>query len=229
MKNKKQYAGQLNTILFFVLFFGVFSLTRAANPELIVTWRAANFYPISYTGKAIPSYGTKIYFVVEGIQDGKLLDLSRANIEWRKNGERIRGGDGQKEAMVVFNKNDETSFVSVAVTANGTTVIKNVSVPVIEPQLILEVPYLNMTVAKNADVAITATPYFFNAQTINDFSFSWIVNGIKKGTGSNNKLILNTGSPNTDSDSIVNISGYAQNKRSLLEIKKTQTRLFISK
>lgn len=227
MKNKKQSTKRLNIIIFFVLFFSAFSLSNAGNPELIVTWKADNFYPTSYTGKALPSYGTKIYLAVEAIQDGKLLDISKLIIEWRKNGERIRKGEGQKEAMVVFSNTDRTNFVSVSVLLNGTLIEKSVSIPITEPRLVIEIPYKDLTAPKNSDIAITATPYFFNASSLNDFSFSWNINGIKKGTGTNNKLILNTGNPNSPSDSVVTILGYAQNKKSLLEIKKTQAKLFI--
>ena len=228
MKKKKHFGTPLNIIVFFVLFFGIFASSHAGNPELIVTWKADNFYPTSYTGKAIPSYGTKTSFAVEAIQDGKLLDISKSTIEWRKNGERIKKGEGQKEALVIFSNTDRTSFVSVSVLINGTSIEKSISIPITEPRLVIEIPYKNLTAPKNSDISITATPYFFNATSLNDFSFSWNINGIKKGTGTNNKLTLNTGNPSSQSDSVVTILGYAQNKKSLLEIKKTQAKLFIS-
>lgn len=219
-----------NIIIGFLIGFFVFLLSfsvKAADPELIVTWKADNFYPTSYTGKAIPSYGTKIYLSVEAIQDGKLLDIKKSTIEWRKNGERIRKGEGEKEAVLVFSENDRTNFVSVSVDINNTQIQKSITIPTTEPKLILEVPYLNNIVPKNTDISITAVPYFFNAKTFDDFNFSWQIGLLKKGTGSNNKIIINTGNPSTVSDGAVTVAGYAQNKISLLEIIKTQTKIFI--
>jgi hypothetical protein len=228
MKNKKQFVGQLNTIIiFFVLFFGVFSFSHAGNPELIVTWRADNFYPTTYVGKAIPSFGTKIYVAVEAFQDGKLLDISKSVIEWRKNRERVQQGVGQKETIVVFSENDATNFISVSVEWNGGTIEKSITIPVAKPKLILELPYVNGVVPKNTDIAITATPYFFNAKSFSDLSFSWQIGALKRGTGSDNKIIINTGNPSVATDRIVTINGYVQNRRSLLEIIKTQTKMII--
>ncbi|MFA5870523.1 MAG: hypothetical protein WC842_01370 [Candidatus Paceibacterota bacterium] len=228
MKNKKQFVGQLNTtIIFFVLFFGFFSSSYAGNPELIVTWRADNFYPTTYVGKAIPSSGTKIYVAIEAFQDGKLLDISKSVIEWRKNRERIQQGMGQKETIVVFNENDETNFVSVSVGWNGGSLEKSITIPVAKPRLILELPYVNGVVPKNTDIAITAMPYFFNAKSFSDLSFSWQIGALKRGTGSDNKIIINTGNPSVAIDRIVTINGYIQNRRSLLEITRTQTKMII--
>ncbi len=230
MKNKNKTGKPHKTLFLFVfsiLFFSGLSFVRAADPELIITWKADNFYPASYAGKAIPSFGTKVYFAVEAIQDGKLLDISKALIEWRKNGERIRRGEGQKEALVVFNETDQTSFVSASVSFGEKTIEKNVSIPIISPKLVLEIPYLNNVVPKNTDISILAMPYFFNAKSFNDFSFSWQIGGLKKGTGSDNKIIINTGNPRIGTDQLVTISGYIQNKRSLMEIVKTQAKLFI--
>lgn len=228
MRNKKQFIKQLNTtIVFFVLFFGVFSSSHAGNPELIVTWKADNFYPTTYTGKAIPSFGTKIYVAVEAFQDGKLLDISKSVIEWRKNRERIQQGMGQKETVVVFSENDEINFVSVSVKWNGGSIEKNITIPVAKPKLILELPYANSTVQKNTDISITATPYFFNAKSFSDLSFSWQIGALKRGTGSDNKIIINTGNPSIASERIVTINGYVQNRRSLLEIIKTQTKMIV--
>jgi len=227
MKNRKQSAEKYNIVVFFVLFFSIFSLANAGNPELVVTWKADNFFPTTYKGKAIPSYGTKIYIAVEAFQDGKLLDLSKAAIEWRKNGERIQQGTGQKEAIAVFNETDETNFVSVSVKLDNQSMEKSIIIPTTKPKLVLELPYVNGVVPKNTDVSITAVPYFFNAKSFDDFSFSWQIGALKKGTGSDNKLIINTGNPIIATDRTVTINGYIQNRKSLLEIIKTQKRMII--
>ncbi|RJQ30124.1 hypothetical protein C4565_00965 [Candidatus Parcubacteria bacterium] len=229
MKNKKKLNMRHNLFLltFVCLFFGFFLSTNAANPELIVTWKADNFFPTSYIGKAVPSYGTKVYLAVEAVQNGTLLDVSNSTIEWRKNGERIRKGTGEKEAMVVFSETDRTNFVSVSVDWNGVLIQKSITIPTTEPKLILEIPYINNVVPKNSDISITAVPYFFNTKSFEDLSFSWQIGLLKKGTGSNNKITINTGNPSTTSNNSVSITGYVQNKKSLLEIIKTQTKIFI--
>ncbi|MFA6992740.1 MAG: hypothetical protein WC269_05715, partial [Candidatus Gracilibacteria bacterium] len=160
-------------------------------------------------------------------QDGKLLDVSKSIIEWRKNRERIQQGTGQKETVVVFSENDATNFISVSVEWNGGTIEKSITIPVTKPKLILELPYANSVVPKNTDISITATPYFFNAKSFNDLSFSWQIGALKRGTGSDNKIIINTGNPSVTTDRIVTINGYVQNRRSLLEIIKTQTKMII--
>jgi len=230
MKNKNKLGRQHKIFFLFVfstLFFSGLSFVHAADPELVITWKADNFYPTSYTGKALPSVGTKVYLAIEAVQDGKFLDLSKTLIEWRKNGERIRKGEGQKEALVVFNETDQTSFVSVSVSLGEKTIEKNILIPVVSPKLVLEVPYLNNAVPKNTNISVLAMPYFFNAKSLNDFSFSWQIGGLKRGTGSDNKIIINTGNPSIAANQLITINGYIQNKRSLMEIVKTQTKIFI--
>lgn len=175
----------------------------------------------------MPSFGTKIYLALEAIRDGKLLDLSSTPIEWRKNGDLIKRGSGQNEAVVSFSETDATGFVSVSATFEDKTIQKSISIPVTDPKLVLEIPFYKNIVPKNTDISILAMPYFFNTTSFNDFSFSWQVGALKKGTGTNNKITINTGNPSVAIDKTVLISGYIQNKHSLMEIVKTQKKIII--
>ncbi len=222
---------QLTTILAFafVLFIALHSFAYAAGaPALIITWKADNYYPINFEGRALPSPTTPVTVSVEGAVDGKLIDLSKADISWYKDGDRFDVGSGLKETS--FNAEDTDAgshFIRVVAVINGVSAEQTIRIPVVSPVAVLEVPYPNKVVPAGTVANLVSVPYFFNASSITDFIFSWQIADLKQNTGSDNVLAINVGTPYTDDQRTVTVNSYIQNRNNPFEIVKLLTDIFV--
>ncbi len=200
----------------------------AGAPQLTITWRADNYTPNDFEGRVLPSPNTPVTVSVEATIDGKLADLSKANIAWYKDGERFDFGPGLKETTFTASETDAGShFVRATVSVNGATAEQTLRVPVVRPTAVLEVPYPDRAVPAESVANLTSVPYFFNASVITDFVFSWASGDLKQNSGSDNVLALKVGTPYTDSQRTVTVNSYIQNRKDPFEIVKLATDIFI--
>ncbi len=222
---------QFTTIITLALALFIALLTSAhaaGTPQLIITWKANNYYPINFEGRALPSPTTPVTVSVEGTVDGKLIDLSKTDISWYKDGDRFDIGTGLKETS--FNAEDTDAgshFIRVAATINGAPAEQTVRIPVVTPVAVLEVPYPDKTVPAGSVANLVSVPYFFNAASITDFIFSWQIGDLKQNTGSDNLLAVNVGTPYTDDQRTVTVNSYIQNRNNPFEIVKLLTEIFV--
>lgn len=220
-----------HTTSFLTLALFIVLLTSAhavGAPQLIITWKANNYYPINFEGRALPTPTTPITVSVEATIDGKLIDLSKSDISWFKDGKRFDFGTGLKESSFNAEETDVGShFIRVAVLISGATIEQTIKIPVVGPILVLEVPYLDRTIPEATTANLVSVPYFFNATSINDFIFSWQVGDLKQNTGSDNALAVNVGTPYTEDQRTVTVNSYIQNRNNPFEIVKLITDIFV--
>lgn len=216
-------------VIFFVVIaacFGFFYTTHsqtAPQREIILSWRALNFFPANFEGKALASPFSPILVGVEVVENGKFVDVSKDQILWRLDNKFLQSGIGLKEVIFRTQKNNgDFHIVQVSIGKNGDGGEESMLIPVSSQAIVVELPYQGNSIAPDVENTIKAIPYFFNIQTLNELSFFWQINSIKKGGNSNNTLILKTGVPQVKSQNIIEITASAQNNENPLEFAKTK-------
>ncbi len=194
--------------------------------RVLLSWQANNFYPADYPGKALATRNTPVTAAVEVLQNGKLVDLSRAEITWYVDEKSQGRAEGLKE--IIFTVGGAVGgghFVRVNIRLGEDTFEGSIRVPISNPIVVLETPYPDGLVKNGTKPEITAVPYFFNTRVFEDLTFFWQVGGGEiKNSGNDNKLILNLGY--VPAGEIIQITGIAQNTNNLLlEVATSRVRL----
>jgi len=151
----------------------------AATPQFLITWKTTGSYiPPGYQGKALPTYGSNITASFELISNGKLADLSGQTIYWYLNSTLLGGGVGaQSITFPPLGAAPNIMTLEVDIPSyNGNYLINTVSVPMVQPQTVIDAPFPNGQFSSNP-VTVTAIPYFFNIASPNNLSYAWSVNG----------------------------------------------------
>jgi len=212
------------------LFIGCQSLVAGAQTpaQVLLTWRANNFYPADYQGRALATPKTPVSVAAEVLKNNKLVDVSKANFTWFVDEKLLTSGAGLKEVVFTVSKAPgDSHFVRVSIDLNGEVLGTATRVPVAKPLLVLEAPYPNALVKAGSRAVIEAIPYFFNIPALQNLVFSWQVgNGEQKESGSDNELVLNVGSPPAGAETIT-IFGSVRNVNDLLEFASDRIRLII--
>jgi len=235
-KNKKTFLIILSIYAFFSLSdLALAQVTQTTTEKiansLIINWQANNFAPSTYQGKLLPTNGSIVSLSILGKIGNKIMDLSDALIMWYLDEEFLTGGLGQTDIQFKVTKTANNFYlIKVNVTLpqqNGSSQFfsQGVRIPIANPQTVINVPYAS--IQSNTPVFISAVPYFFNIQSINDLSFDWeIITPIEtQKVKGDNKIIINTneylkGKP-------INISLKTQNTKSLFEFSKSQITIYV--
>lgn len=197
--------------------------------QTIITWQANNFYPANYSGKPLATPATPISVSVEVAVDGKLIDLSRAEIIWYADNEVIGRGLGVKETTWSGKKTKgDDYFVRVSIKLDGRKFENSTRIPATKPLIVVESSNPYGFVRTNSQNSLQIIPYFFNVASLEELNFSWRINQKQVG-GNDNQLIIKTSEPQTSNQSVVEVNASAQNRRNLLETASAKTKLTILK
>jgi len=197
---------------------------QTVSPQVILTWHANNFYPADYEAKPLATPNTPISVSVAVIKNSKLLDLSQATIMWYVDENLVNPGTDPEEITFTATKSaGDAHFVRVKVITQTDSYDGSINVPVVNPQIILPVPYENQTVPAESTVSLQAIPYFFNVSALQDLSFFWKVND-QDISGNDNQLALQTGSSHGQT---LQVNLLAQNQKNQLEYSRYRTQIII--
>ena len=195
----------------------------APQREIILSWRALNFFPANFEGKALASPFSPVLVGVEAVENGKFVDISQMPVSWKLDNKFLQSGTGLKEVLFRVQKNKgDFHIVQVSIGKNGAGGEESILIPIAPQTIVVELPYQGNSISPNIENTIKAIPYFFNIQALNDLSFFWQVNNTKEGGNSNNTLILKTGTPQVKSQNTIEITASAQNNENPLEFAKTK-------
>lgn len=217
MGNKmKNYNQKLKIGFYFLVFvftfsFLIFSFAGAQQaPELMVTWKADNYVPSDYQGKALPSSGTGIEMAVELIDGGKLADLSRYEIRWSVNKKLKQSGVGLKNFSFITDRFQGAPSVAVTVVNyRGGDLQKNITIPLVSPEAAID----------GRQGVFEALPYFFNVRRIAELDFQWSANDQEtSGAIVESPNILNLSTANVPSETVIDLSVTVRNIRKPTEI-----------
>ncbi|MFH0806642.1 MAG: hypothetical protein V1885_02885 [Candidatus Brennerbacteria bacterium] len=193
--------------------------------QAFITWKASNFYPAFFKGKALPSLTSPISVAVEATKNGVLLDLSQTEILWEVDGKFIGGGRGVKQATFTATKGPgDAHFVHVSAFHGAETIETSLRIPTVQPILVIDAPYRGGR-GSGGTMTLRAVPFFFNLSSLSDLSFAWTVDGMRQSVGSDTELTV-SGSSNL-APRTFSVSLEAQNQRNLQEIAATRAQFSI--
>ncbi|MCP6720114.1 MAG: hypothetical protein KJI72_02180 [Patescibacteria group bacterium] len=216
-------------VLLFVSFL-LITKTDAQTPgQVILTWQANNFYPADYTGKALATPNTPVTISAEVLRDGKLVNLSEGTFTWYVDEKFLNRAQGLKEIFFAVKKSaGDSHFIRVAIQLGNSFFESSIRIPVSKQIVVLESPYSNNLVRAGSQAVLQAIPYFFNIPSFQDLTFSWQINNDeRKGSGNDNQLVLNIGTPQTPDQDVIRITTLVQNKNNPLEFSNERIQLTI--
>jgi hypothetical protein len=147
--------------------------------KLIITWRANSLVPPTYIGRIMPGGKSTVTAFLQAFENEKPVSLEGYEIEWRANGIPFLKGENKTEFKFTTRQNGQSVYLISAQAKEGQAIAGSAvaEVSVMDPRLVLSVPYVNKNLPRE-DVFLQALPYFFNAKSAVDLSFSWKVGGI---------------------------------------------------
>ncbi|MFA5386472.1 MAG: hypothetical protein WC297_02320 [Candidatus Paceibacterota bacterium] len=223
MKNnnlKLNFTLCLMLILFSFLIFD--SVNATSTPQFLSSWKAYSYTPDWYQGKAFPIYSTPIDVSFELIDNNQIANISAKEIRWYINDSLFTKGTGLKNIRFIP-KNQAGTNISIRIAVvnyKGEELNKFIYIPVKNPEAIINSPYLTQKVKIGGSYHLEALPFFFNALSLNDFSFGWAVNNQAASLEENETgpdiLNLNVGT-STPSGLTLNISASISNTLQSIE------------
>jgi hypothetical protein len=198
----------------------------ASGPQFMVTWSASNSYiPSFYKGKALPSYGSKITAELEILSPGgKFINLGSQPIYWYEDGTVVGGGVGvQKVTFSPFGTPPASLDLTISLPQYpGGALVDKIEIPFVQPMAVIEAPYPSQQFSSNP-LAVTAIPFFFDAVSPSDLSYTWAVNG-QTGTSAENPETANITLPQgTPSGSTIDVSLVIKNSTPAIAASADQT------
>ncbi len=202
--------------------------TAVDNYSALITWRANNYFPSNFRGKALPTNGTTVSLSAVLLDNQKIQDVSGLPILWYVDGNFLNGGIGDYQTSFQVTKTAGSShMVNVQIGTANQTVSASIAIPVVNYQAVVNVPYPADTVKQNSTANLEIIPYFFNVNSFGDFLFSWNINNIQNVTSTpQNTLSLNIGQVDPSQGAIgVNVS--VQNTSNAFEFAYGKTNLYV--
>jgi hypothetical protein len=154
-----------------------FSVNPKPDAEILLTWKANNYTPPTYKGKAIPSGRTAIIASMQLIDNGEIVDVSDRKIIWYVNNEFYESGLGLQTIQTGTPKfPGEIVFIRAEIqNYKNQNLLKTVEIKTVRPEIIIETSYPNNTTFERVLTAY-ANPYFFNVKNAKDLVYKWTVN-----------------------------------------------------
>ena len=107
---------------------------QTSNP-IIITWQANNYFPADFVGKAAATPNAPIIVSAELVQNGKLADLSKAEIKWFVDDSITATGAGIKTMSFAAKQGVSQETVRISITLAGKLFENSVRIPVIKPTI----------------------------------------------------------------------------------------------
>ncbi|MFA5776805.1 MAG: hypothetical protein WC988_04620 [Patescibacteria group bacterium] len=221
--------------LFVLSFAGFWQNTSAqttnsatnSDSQIIFTWETGNFYPADFQGKPLPTPGSSVAISAEVIKSGKLSDITSSDITWYLDGDFMRKGSGEKKFSFMAKRNNSGKHtVRVKIQTSESSLDYSINIPVTDPLVVVETPYLGNVVPAGGQIILKAVPYFFNNSSINQLLFMWQIGNVVEKHLGDNVILLNIGTPQTSGQKIF-ITTSVQNQDNLLEYMNKNTILVV--
>lgn len=211
-------------ILILTVILGWSSGRAQSEPLILLSWQAKNFAPAGFQGKNLPIINTPIVVGLDLIEKSQLVNLKNYEIRWYLDGNFADSGKG----MTIFEFRggklggaDEHSIRAEIIDYNGQNLTKNLSVPLVKPQIVIVPPYqINGAPAvKFGDNYFEALPYFFNVGELGNLEINWDAAGVRTQGETANQNVLNLQIPTSTPNGLsLPIKVIIKNKNQPLEI-----------
>lgn len=222
-------------VVFFVVgLFCFFVFGASAQQEspyhTILQWQTSSFYPSNYQGKPLPSDGSLVRVSLQLLRDNKIIDASSYPIKWYANNKYFREGTGLTEiSFRVDESRGDFYSIKASVTTDGGVVSEFLTIPIAQPELILESTATNGGIKPNSSVTFSVVPYFFNIQSLADLNISWNIQGQKIANEKKSTLFVQFGEPKTDSQREIIVGSSVKEKGSFFSTIENAITIHIEK
>lgn len=177
-----------------ILTLSLLPLTSHAQSALSVDllWEAQTYTPSSYQGHSLPSSESTVRAIAIPYLADSLVPTEGLFFTWSKDGvqDLPRSGQGKNVYSFTSAKKYGKTNISVSVSSGGrsTRVEKSMSIPVVEPRVVLypydtarglrgELAYGTQTSVEGGTVSMKAEPYYFSRGKGGDVLFRWTSGG----------------------------------------------------
>ncbi len=202
------------------MFFASANAQVTSAPQFMVSWQANSSAPSWYRGKIFPTTGSGITVKFELVDSGKIVDLSKTPVRWYVNNNlKLNEANALGIKSYSFITNDYTgNDINIRISIpnyNGSVLDNVLTIPIVSPEVVINAPFPGKTIMPGK-LNLEAIPFFFNAGSINNLSFSWNANGQPTSGTANPLLNLNI-DPGTPQGTSVNLSVVVKNITNELE------------
>lgn len=200
----------LGTLIGILFLFPSATIGQTTNP-VIITWQANNYFPASYAGKAAVTPGTLVIASAEINQNGKLTDLTGADIRWYVDDELVGSGTGMKTVSLSA-RQQQSGYQNLRVVVNigGASLENSIQIPISQPIVVIATPSPDKTVRAGDQLNIEAVPFFFNVGSLDELKFTWLINN-QQVTGQDNRVSVNVGTPQSIYQNSIPVAVTVQN------------------
>jgi hypothetical protein len=201
-----------------------FQVTSAQTSiQFLTSWQAQSYAPFWYQGKIFPTRGTPVEISFELLNKGKATDLSQTKIRWYVNEQLSANEDnglGLKTLKIVipdYAGHETNVRIAIVNYLGGDTLYKNIAIPVVAPETVIEAPYADRKIGFGQSV-FKAAPFFFNVKNLDNLSIDWSTGEQEVENQSTNSWLLNLNiEPTTPSGAAISLSAEIKNILNELE------------
>ncbi|TSC89793.1 MAG: Uncharacterized protein G01um10143_283 [Parcubacteria group bacterium Gr01-1014_3] len=221
----KNYGLIFIVFILYSLFLIPNSSTAQQAPELLLSWKAGNSVPPDYAGKVLPVNGARVVAGVDLLENNRLVDLAPYTIRWYVNDELGQSGRGLRSfSFIADSLRGDATVQAVVVGYKGNDVSKTITVPIVNPELVIDAPFPGNLISAGLN-PIKTLLYFFNITGLDQINFTWTANGAATEENASNILDLDTRGLSRGTS--VKLEASAQNIRQALESASASTNLII--
>lgn len=203
------------------------SAMAQTTPRFLVSWKAQNYVPGFYLGKILPSKDSLVTIGFDLVNNNRMIDISKYSVVWYIDGKNIDSGIGKKSISVINPGTQPTIRIEVSGYSED-DLIHSFALPTVKPETVIDTKNPTGTTSLGEN-NLEALPYFFNGNSIGDFSIRWEVNNaIVGGIPENPELLsLNLESEASPIQTTINISAFIQNLKNQFEFATKRASLII--
>ncbi len=145
-------------------------LASAANPSLVITWKASSYVPPDYAGKALPTTGSAILASATILEDGRVINPSSYSVRWYENGNlsATARGDAPFSFFAPRMGEDSVTLRASVPEYGDETIDAFVDIPIARPEIVIDFARLP---------TITPIFYFWNVTDPTSLSIEWSSEG----------------------------------------------------
>ncbi len=218
----------LKKILLIPLLLFSFSFVAEAKDDFLINWKASVYVPFFYTGKALPTLGSKIEVSFELLHDDQIVSLKGREVRWFIGNKQVAKGPNLKKTIYNI-PGEQTGNLAIRLEVSGPygEVNKVFTIPVTSPKVVIEDK--NQGILNKGNNNYLAWPYFFNVKKMDELGFTWQIDEDRT-TGKpdqRNTLDLNVAKDVNDYNS--ELSATIQKLNNLLEIGRKSINLKTNK
>lgn len=157
---------KIHCALCIVIFICAPLAAHGANPNLIATWKARSYTPLSYIGKPLPVGGTPIDVALTMVDNNRVISLSGAEIRWYQENTLVARGTGRTLfSFIAPHTGQDTMNLRVSVlNYNGRTVDQFINIPIVRPEAVID---------QAALPTLKPLFYFFSITDPTSLAISW--------------------------------------------------------